>query len=91
MINIGSTPTFWRNSASSIVHVTFASDSLMEQIKTWRVSDLYTYNNHHVILFEIAELIGGPIENLGPGIGGMRNHSIETSFQPCLSKRLAAG
>lgn len=42
LLYTGSTPTFWRNSTSSIVDVTFASDSLIKWIEALRISDLYS-------------------------------------------------
>ncbi|GLV33300.1 P-element induced wimpy testis [Carabus blaptoides fortunei] len=54
LLNAGTIPTFTRNGNTSIVDVTFASESLSPQITSWQVSDQYTHSDHQAIVIEIA-------------------------------------
>lgn len=54
LLNTGAIPTFNRNGNSSIVDVTFASESLACRVTSWHVSDHYTHSDHQAIIFDIA-------------------------------------
>lgn len=54
LLNTGTAPTFTRNGNSSIIDVTFASESLSPRVTSWRVSGHYTHSDHQAIVLEIA-------------------------------------
>ena len=54
ILNSGTTPTFVRDGKSSVIDVTFVSESLAPRVTMWSVSDLYTHSDHMAIIFEIA-------------------------------------
>ena len=54
LLNTGSTPTFTRDGNSSIIDVTFISESLSPRVISWQVSDHCTHNDNQAIVLEIA-------------------------------------
>ncbi|CAB0030715.1 unnamed protein product [Trichogramma brassicae] len=50
--NTGSRSTFVGPQGGSVIDLTFASDTLSERVKSWRVSDAYTGSDHRAIVFE---------------------------------------
>ena len=53
-VNTGSSPTFMRNGRSSIIDVTFGSESLVPRVVSWKVSDHYTHSDHQAIIFQVV-------------------------------------
>lgn len=54
LVNMGSTPTFRRGSASSVVDITFMSDCLASRA-VWRVSEHYTHSDHQAIVIDLVD------------------------------------
>ena len=52
LVNRGSTPTFERNGRTSIIDLTFMTDSLFLHAPSWQVSDSFNYSDHRAIAFE---------------------------------------
>lgn len=52
LLNVGETPTFCRGNASSIIDLTFVSESLVRGM-SWKVSNEYTGSDHQAIYYEI--------------------------------------
>ncbi|CAB0034431.1 unnamed protein product [Trichogramma brassicae] len=53
LLNTGDTPTFTGPQGSSVVDLTFATDTLTSRVTSWAVSELYTNSDHQAIVFEI--------------------------------------
>lgn len=54
LLNTGTTSTFTRNGNTSIIDVTFVSETLSPRVKSWQVSGHYTHSDHQAILLDIA-------------------------------------
>ncbi|XP_074115109.1 uncharacterized protein LOC141537828 [Cotesia typhae] len=54
LLNSGDTPTYTKGDASSIVDLTFVSNSLARGDCNWKVLDIYTASDHHAISWEIS-------------------------------------
>ncbi|XP_026471396.1 uncharacterized protein LOC113375676 [Ctenocephalides felis] len=54
LLNSGDKPTFEKGSASSIIDLTFVSNSLVRGICNWEVLDIYTASDHNAIIWEIS-------------------------------------
>ncbi|XP_026467863.1 uncharacterized protein LOC113371452 [Ctenocephalides felis] len=54
LLNSGDKPTFEKGSASSIIDLTFDSNSLVRGICNWEVLDIYTASDHNAIIWEIS-------------------------------------
>ncbi|CAB0045308.1 unnamed protein product [Trichogramma brassicae] len=53
LLNTGSRSTFVGPQGGSVIDLTFASDTLSERVKSWRVSGAYTGSDHRAIVFEV--------------------------------------
>lgn len=51
--NTGNTPTYRRNSASSVIDVTFTSNALAHNLN-WQVSERFTFSDHQVIFTTLS-------------------------------------
>ena len=56
VLNRGSTPTFERGDAQSVIDLTMASRSLSGRVSRWRVErDRFVYSDHNVVRYDITE------------------------------------
>uniref|UniRef100_A0ABD2W8R2 Endonuclease/exonuclease/phosphatase domain-containing protein n=2 Tax=Trichogramma kaykai TaxID=54128 RepID=A0ABD2W8R2_9HYME len=55
LLNTGDVPTFNGRQGSSVVDLTFVSESLAPCVLSWTVSGWYTHNDHQAIVFEIED------------------------------------
>lgn len=53
LANIGPSTTFRRGNQSSIINITFVSNSFAHNMK-WHVSEHYTHSDHQAIIYEIV-------------------------------------
>ncbi|CAB0036117.1 unnamed protein product [Trichogramma brassicae] len=67
LLNTGDTPTFTGPQGSSVVDLTFATDTLTSRVTSWAVSELYTNSDHQAIVFEIeiARTLRTPLRQSG--------------------------
>lgn len=79
LINRGTSPTFIRNNTTSIVDVTFTSESLSPRVTSWHVSDHYTHSDHQAIIFEVAVEGGRRVRELpAPVKWNVRSFDVES-------------
>uniref|UniRef100_A0ABD2W600 Reverse transcriptase domain-containing protein n=2 Tax=Trichogramma kaykai TaxID=54128 RepID=A0ABD2W600_9HYME len=55
LLNTGDVPTFNGRQGSSVVDLTFVSESLAPRVLSWTVSGWYTHSDHQAIVFEIED------------------------------------
>uniref|UniRef100_A0ABD2VVC3 Endonuclease/exonuclease/phosphatase domain-containing protein n=1 Tax=Trichogramma kaykai TaxID=54128 RepID=A0ABD2VVC3_9HYME len=55
LLNTGVVPTFNGRQGSSVVDLTFVSESLAPRVLSWTVSGSYTHSDHQAIVFEIED------------------------------------
>uniref|UniRef100_A0ABD2WYD8 Reverse transcriptase domain-containing protein n=1 Tax=Trichogramma kaykai TaxID=54128 RepID=A0ABD2WYD8_9HYME len=55
LLNTGDVPTFSGRQGSSVVDLTFVSESLAPRVLSWTVSGSYTHSHHRAIVFEIED------------------------------------
>uniref|UniRef100_A0ABD2WCJ1 Endonuclease/exonuclease/phosphatase domain-containing protein n=1 Tax=Trichogramma kaykai TaxID=54128 RepID=A0ABD2WCJ1_9HYME len=55
LLNTGVVPTFNGRQGSSVVDLTFVSESLAPCVLSWTVSGSYTHSDHQAIVFEIED------------------------------------
>uniref|UniRef100_A0ABD2W9E0 Endonuclease/exonuclease/phosphatase domain-containing protein n=1 Tax=Trichogramma kaykai TaxID=54128 RepID=A0ABD2W9E0_9HYME len=55
LLNTGVVPTFNGRQGSSVVDLTFVSESLAPRVLPWTVSGSYTHSDHQAIVFEIED------------------------------------
>uniref|UniRef100_A0ABD2X2A2 Endonuclease/exonuclease/phosphatase domain-containing protein n=1 Tax=Trichogramma kaykai TaxID=54128 RepID=A0ABD2X2A2_9HYME len=55
LLNTGVVPTFNGRQGSSVVDLTFVSESLAPRVLSWTVSGSFTHSNHQAIVFEIED------------------------------------
>uniref|UniRef100_A0ABD2XHR9 Uncharacterized protein n=1 Tax=Trichogramma kaykai TaxID=54128 RepID=A0ABD2XHR9_9HYME len=57
LLNTGVVPTFNGRQGSSVVDLTFVSESLAPRVLSWKVSGSYTHSDHQAIVFEIEDAV----------------------------------
>ncbi|KAL7294440.1 hypothetical protein TKK_0012437 [Trichogramma kaykai] len=55
LLNTGIVPTFNGRQGSSVIDLTFVSESLAHCVSSWTVSGSYTHSDHQAIVFEIED------------------------------------
>uniref|UniRef100_A0ABD2WJQ6 Reverse transcriptase domain-containing protein n=2 Tax=Trichogramma kaykai TaxID=54128 RepID=A0ABD2WJQ6_9HYME len=55
LLNTGVVPTFNGQQGSSVVDLTFVSESLAPRVLSWTVSGSYTHSDHQAIVFQIED------------------------------------
>ena len=86
LLNTGSDPTFVGPQGSSVVDLSFASDSLFNRVSSWRVSDAYTGSDHQAVVYEIL-----PAENrsVRRARAGQRRWSARTLDVDCFAEMVS--
>ncbi|CAB0040772.1 unnamed protein product [Trichogramma brassicae] len=86
LLNTGHTPTFTGPQGSSIIDLSFASDSLTPRVAGWRVeSNVFTNSDHRAITFSLSGH-----RPLRTSAGPRRGWSARTLDEEAFSERLSA-
>lgn len=104
-LNEGTTPTFERRGATSIIDLTFATERLIRQGVTWKVLQDETLSDHHAISVEVGDTVLAPRtltarldyrdirrirHNVVRGLDGLsRDGTDPTIFSKCLADAVA--
>ncbi|CAB0038178.1 unnamed protein product [Trichogramma brassicae] len=75
-----------RLSIGSVIDLTFASDTLSERVKSWRVSGAYTGSDHRAIVFEVLPA-GNRRSNPAPA--SRRKWSVRTMDRDCFGEMMS--
>ncbi|CAB0030775.1 unnamed protein product [Trichogramma brassicae] len=86
LLNTGSRSTFVGPQGGSVIDLTFASDTLSERVKSWRVSGAYTGSDHRAIVFEVLPA-GNRRSNPAPA--SRRKWSARTMDRDCFGEMMS--
>ncbi|CAB0040030.1 unnamed protein product [Trichogramma brassicae] len=86
LLNTGSRSTFVGSAGGSVIDLTFASDTLSERVKSWRVSGAYTGSDHRAIVFEVLPA-GNRRSNPAPA--SRRKWSVRTMDRDCFGEMMS--